>query len=125
MTRLDITEYDERGAVTRVVNMDEGTYNLMRTLLPPHILGHYPGNDFYVNDGAPVVRPRQDTLLEGCLLTHLPEPCTIWINDTSYDCADDTAEIEFAYPGIYKIKVESFPYLNWTAEVNFEDHTHG
>lgn len=41
----------------------------------------------------------------------LPIPCTINIDDNTYEVEDGEFEFTTDLPGIYKIKAESFPYL--------------
>jgi hypothetical protein len=74
------------------------------------------GNAFYVAAGAIMPRPRSHTELAGQVLIGLPVPCTIHINRSAYPCNEPVAELDLPHPGIYKIRVEAFPYL----DANFE-----
>jgi len=39
-------------------------------------------------------------------------PCTIAINGTEYHCDSSTADLELFHPGVYKVKVTAWPYLD-------------
>ncbi|OWT55281.1 hypothetical protein [Candidimonas nitroreducens] len=66
----------------------------------------------YVLTGVPALRPTQATKLTGKTLTKLPVPCAIIIDGTTYDCADDHADLEFDAPGSYRVRVVAHPYLD-------------
>lgn len=68
---------------------------------------------YYVKDKKILQRPRQMTQMEGNMLKNLPNPCVIYINNKSYKCSDEEAEIRFDNKTIYNIVVEAFPYQDW------------
>lgn len=79
---------------------------------------HEPNeNTEYVVGGVVTKRQPQNTTISGGKLTKLPAPCTIRINDQTYECVDTTADLSFEFPGTYTVTVESFPYLDWTTEI--------
>lgn len=71
----------------------------------------------YIKDGALLDRPANPAMLRGAGLVNLPAPCIITINGTEYPCGDTSAELDFTYPGIYRIKVSAWPYLDAAFEV--------
>lgn len=81
------------------------------------VAGEFDGNTYYVLNGEPTERPKQATTLTGLQLTYLPTPSTLRINSTAYPVTDSTVDLEFPLPGTYHLRVEAFPYLDWTAEV--------
>lgn len=71
----------------------------------------------WVTGGQITQRPANPATLDRSMLTNLPTPCVIKINNDSYDCADSTAQLDFTYPGKYKIRVTAFPYLDAAFDV--------
>ena len=85
-----------------------------------YILAHEGSRDYskhYVYEGRIITRPSNPAVLIDTTLSALPTPCMIIINGKPYECTDDTAEVDFTYPGVYKIKVVSFPFLDIEFEV--------
>ncbi|MET3135243.1 hypothetical protein AAKU55_005551 [Oxalobacteraceae bacterium GrIS 1.11] len=66
----------------------------------------------YVHAGIITARPANPAVLKDTMLLNLVQPCVIVINDTPYPCLDASAELAFTYPGIYRVRVECFPYLD-------------
>jgi hypothetical protein len=66
----------------------------------------------YIAGGVRLDRPVNPAKLAGARLSKLPVPCVITINGTRYDCADQSADLDFTYSGTYTIGVEAFPYLD-------------
>lgn len=78
----------------------------------PWVSGDWSANTHYVNSGVTVERPSSPAILTGMVLSQLPNPSTVIINGISYTVTEGTAELEFDYPGTYKVLVESWPHLN-------------
>jgi hypothetical protein len=100
-----------------ISGMEELAYSLMKPQIPSHVLGAYPKKEFYILNGVAVKRPDQNITYENGVLSNLPVPCKIVINNIEYDCSDDVVELEFDYVGTHSIKVTAFPYLDWVTEV--------
>lgn len=66
---------------------------------------------------TPTERPTQSTTLTGLELSNLPEGSTLYIDGTAYPVTGTTATLDFPLPGTYQLRVECFPYLDWTGEV--------
>ena len=64
----------------------------------------------------PAERPASPVSRTGPTLLDVPVGSTLWINGTPYP-AEGTVELEFTYPGTYSLRVECFPFLDWTDEV--------
>lgn len=62
-------------------------------------------------------RPTQSTQLVGLTLTDLPANATLHIDDQAYPLTDTTVELDFPLPGTYQLRVECWPYLDWTGDV--------
>jgi hypothetical protein len=66
----------------------------------------------YVKDGESTLRPDNPTTLNGGILSNLPVPSVIQMDDgTTYDVNDSTVELSFPNPGQYAVTVISFPFL--------------
>lgn len=73
--------------------------------------------DAYVVAGELVPRPANPTVLSGMALTNVPAPSVVYINGAKYDTHESTVELDFTYPGRYRIAVSSWPYLDAKFEV--------
>ena len=120
------TEYDETGRLSWMQTyQDEEMYihNLASLAVrgPGYVDGHYSGDAYHVDLSATppvaVERPAQATALSGSTLTGLPVPSTLWINSTDYAVTGSIVTLDIPLPGTYSIRVESFPYLDWTGSV--------
>lgn len=113
-------ETTENGRIIGVHNLSLDAYNLnkdAKTLIE----GSADPDIHYIKDGQITERPLQQTKLDGLTLTDLPVPCTILINGTPYERDSDTAELEFDQPTSYEIRVESWPYQEWST--TYENQT--
>ena len=113
-----ITFYQPSGEVYSVLTGDspviEDTIKISEL---PWVEGVWDGATHYVLDGAAVERQPCPATLTGMTLHNMPAPCKIVINSTEYEVTDKTVELEFDYPGVYKIKVLAFPYLDAEFEI--------
>ena len=112
-TPKNYVEFDEVGRITSTLLIDDDVYQLNSRSLNL-IKGKADPTTQYIKDGQITDRPIQQTKLNGLTLTGLPAPCTIYINGTPYECESDTAELEFDQPTTYTIRVESWPYQDWS-----------
>ena len=55
--------------------------------------------------------------IDSITLSPLPIPCTITVDEVSYEVTDGEFEFSVDTPGIYEIKATSFPYLETVWEV--------
>lgn len=79
--------------------------------------GHHPAERLYMVDGQPTERPTQSTQLTGLTLADVPANATLHIDGQSYPLTDTTVDLDFPLPGTYRLRVECWPYLDWTGEV--------
>jgi hypothetical protein len=70
----------------------------------------------YVLNGQVTERPASPVTISGFTLHDVPAGSTVWCDDQGYPAEGDV-ELEFPLPGTYQVRVECFPYLDWTAEV--------
>lgn len=66
----------------------------------------------YVLNGELVDRPENTAKLSGQTLANVPAPSVISINGTDYPCDDSSVDLDFTYPGEYRIAVHAFPYTD-------------
>lgn len=72
----------------------------------------------YVLDGVFTERPVSPVRLGAdSVLRDIPVGAVIWIKDTAYPTVDSFCGLEFAYSGEYQIKVEAFPFLDFTTSI--------
>jgi hypothetical protein len=65
---------------------------------------------------TPTERPASPVTRTDLTLFDVPNGATLWINGVSYPAEGD-AELQFTLPGAYSLRVECFPFLDWTDEV--------
>jgi hypothetical protein len=66
---------------------------------------------------TPTERPPSPVTLTDLTLQHLPVGGDLFIDGTRYEITDETVELAFPLPGTYALRVESFPFLDWTGSV--------
>ncbi|RQS39781.1 hypothetical protein DIE01_16350 [Burkholderia sp. Bp8990] len=76
------------------------------------VLGTGLPEAYWVSNGALTARPANPAVLNGTILTGLPNPSTVTINGTPYTVTDGELDMTFPNAGTYAITVSSpFPYL--------------
>ena len=70
----------------------------------------------YILNGEVTERPASPVTRTDLTLLDVPTGSKLYINGESYDAAG-TVELEFPLPGTYRLRVECFPFLDWTDEV--------
>lgn len=115
-------EYDKKGRITGSYHISPEIYELNKGS-KNFAEGKGDINTQYVDVNTGEIKDKlvQQTALYKSKLHRLPVPCTIYINDTAYECDSDTAELEFDQPTIYTIRVEAWPYQDW--ETTYENKT--
>lgn len=113
---ITITEYDESTGELGFIKSfsDEETYELNNA--NPHVMGAFSSQDYYVVGGEAAARPASPITLNGMMLMNVPPGATVLLDGQEYSAEGDV-ELEFPLPGTYRLRVECFPYLEWTAEV--------
>lgn len=97
--------------------MDELCVGLSR------VEGYFLPREHYIDladpeNPTPTERPAQTTQLTGLVLADLPVPCTIHVDATAFAHDEPTVELDFPLPGTYAVRVEAFPYLDWTTTIS-------
>ncbi len=80
------------------------------------VVGEHDGAAHYVLNGQVVQRPASPVTLVGSTLYDVPAGSTVWCDGQGYPAEGDV-KLEFPLPGTFQVRVERFPYLDWTAEV--------
>ena len=78
--------------------------------------GSWDGATYYILDGEVTERPASPVTRSGLTLSDVPEGSTLYINGEGY-AVEGEVELDFPLPGTYQLRVECFPYLDWTDEV--------
>lgn len=79
--------------------------------------GECDNRSHYVRNSKVIARPEQSTRVQGTTLYNVPTPATIHVEGEPYEVDDSIVELDFDFPGIYEVRIESFPYLDKTVEV--------
>ena len=114
-------EYDTNGLIISHIQGIEEVVVPLREQGKQLILvdREYPYEDYYVKNEQVLERPNQQTKFTGLMLTDLPNPCTVTINGTPYECNSEVVELEFDQPTTYTILVQAWPHKDW--ETTYEN----
>jgi hypothetical protein len=119
------------GRINSTLNIEDDNTHFYEENGETLIKGEGAGFKDYIDltQSPPAITPRpampatQDKLIitadgnDAVTLSGLPEPCTVTIGGAVYDVPDGELEWATLMPTTYRIRVESFPYLNWEGEV--------
>ena len=109
---MGISYYNERGEITGQLSGDAIVIELTKEMTTDAwVDGEWYGKPVYVLAGEVLDRPACPAIYEAGALINLPVPCTIDINGTRYECADDSAELDLA-AGAHTITIIAWPYLD-------------
>lgn len=85
-------------------------------------------SDYYHDGTAPVLRPDNPSTLDKtniqsnstdtATISNIPSPADVFINGKRYEVTDGVLEFTTDTPGSYRIRVQSFPYLDKEFTVN-------
>jgi hypothetical protein len=114
---MDISIFEPNGVIIGIITADPVNIEINKQSHDLWIDGAWDSKTHYVSNGQAVARLANTATIDGLTLLNLPVPCKIVINSTVYDCTEPTADLEFDYPGVYKVTVEAFPYLNAEFEI--------
>lgn len=79
--------------------------------------GAVNGLTHYIVNGVAVPRPKMGLVRNGSKINNLPVPCQIFINNAVYDWDDSGIDLDLTYPGVYKITVRAFPFIEESFEI--------
>lgn len=112
-----ISFYDDDGRIVAVAKGDAVMIHATKEhATDPWVNGEW-GDDYYILNERPTPRPPCPAALNGMQLTDVPIGATVDINGSRYTADDTTIDLEFMYPGTYKIVVSLFPYLDGEFEI--------
>lgn len=115
---LSITFYNEIGKITGCLSGPPRVIEANKELSSESwVEGKYSDEKYYVIDR--VVKPREEmaAVLNGRILTQLPIPCEVFINQSIYKVEDGEVELVFDQPGLYKLKISAWPFLDKEFEI--------
>lgn len=107
-------KYDEQGRVLFIGDVPESMLSLQGEGI---FVGEIDGATQYIVAGGKHPRPANPARLMGQNLHDLPVPCVIKINKKEYPCNEASAQLNFTYPGLYRVTVQAFPCLDASFEV--------
>ena len=81
--------------------------------------GHFTTH--FVNNGEVLERQPLPYILDGLVLSGLPQDTQLIIGEHTYTVTDGVAELAFEYPGTYTVQLRCFPYISADLEVTYED----
>lgn len=109
-----ISFYDSTGKITGMAGVEEAILPMIKQHTQDTFVdGAWLDQPVYVLDGVVTGRPENPTTIAGFVLSNVPVPSTIKINDASYEADESTVELAFSQPGTYTVKVSSpWPILD-------------
>ena len=79
--------------------------------------GSWNDSDFYVKIDTPIKRPESPVVLNGHTLENVPNNGMLYIDGVAYSLNGESVELEFPLPGTYALRVEAFPFKDWTGSI--------
>lgn len=76
------------------------------------IEGRFDAAQMFIEDAHAIQRAQMEIVVDGNVLRNLPRPCVLKIEGQEYTVEDGVAEIEFAYPGPYSIKLTAQRFID-------------
>lgn len=109
-----ISFYDATGKITGSAEFSPGISDMIKDLTPdPFVDGDWFGKPVYVLNGEVTDRPENPTTIAEFVLSNVPVPSTIKINDATYEAYESEVELSFSQIGTYTVKVISpWPILD-------------
>lgn len=106
----------DTGALTgHIVTCEEGAKEYER-MGYAWVDGQHDCQTHYFLNGEVTERPASPITRSDLTLSDVPAGSTLYINGTAYP-AEGEVTLDFPLPGTYSLRVECFPYLDWTDEV--------
>lgn len=72
---------------------------------------------YCIVNGKPQALRQIEPTIEGRTIGNLPRPCFVTIEGRRYEVDDGTAELDFAYPGPYVVRIEADGYKSTTVTI--------
>ena len=107
------TQYNEQGRILFHGDMPENLIDMQGDNV---CLGAESPETHYVVNREFVKRKQSPVRLHGMSLQNIPVGSLIKINGASYLATESVCNLNFTYPGTYRVAVECFPYLDFTTE---------
>lgn len=91
-----------------------------------YIEGHYHWDEYYIQDGQPVLRPDTPATISADVVPADGESAvilqavagTLTVGRETYEVEAGPVELTFGTPGEYRIQLEAFPYLPFEAVIH-------
>ncbi|QTC00242.1 hypothetical protein JYG33_01855 [Alcaligenes sp. SORT26] len=113
-----ITFYNENGEITGSLSGPPGIIEANKELSSESwVEGKYSDESYYVIDGAVKAREEMKAVLHDTTLRQLPMPCEVFINQSVYKVEDGAVELVFDQPGLYKLRISAWPFLDKEFEI--------
>jgi len=117
LPNIPFVVHDASGKILRYGDCPPDSVEMQASGAGETVLQKAMFKDAYVVNGELIPRPANPTVLSGMALTNVPAPSVVYIKGARYDVHESTVELEFTYPGKYRIVVMSWPYLDAKFEV--------
>ena len=110
---ITFSEYDSSGRITRSISAPDELADANKTPGVPSVSGTWSSKTHWVKDGEITERPTQQTTATGTTLSNLPNPCSVYIFRQRFEVSDGIAELDLPAEGIYFVRVESWPFIDY------------
>lgn len=111
-----ITYCDAAGRLLETFSYTSDETMQLNTVGRLFVEGEYNGATHYILNGQIAERPASPVTRYGRVLNNVPNGSIVWCDGQAYP-ATGNVTLEFPLPGTYALRVECFPYLDWTDEV--------
>lgn len=114
MKMAQLSHYDAQGRITAILTVPESMIDLQ---MDDVVYGKANAATEYVLDRTITPRPPCPAVLAGSTLSGMPVPSTLFINDKPFAITEDSATLTFANPGVYRLRLVCWPYLDGIFDV--------
>ena len=110
MNHIDFARYDV--STGRILAVGRVPAEFLDLQDPPFVLGKADIDMDYVHGGAITRRPKLKLQFSGGVLKGVPAGAVITVDGEKYHADGSDLEMNFSAPGVYKIHVSLWPYLD-------------
>lgn len=117
MNKSYVVYEKKTGRISKAVSCSPSVIEVQCTKDETYIEGAVTSDGFRVVDDVIQERPASPVYLEGDTLHRVGKGAKINIDGTEYVADGSPIQLTFSLPGVYKVTVTEWPYLDWETHI--------
>lgn len=109
--------YDADGVILRTGHCPESMLEIQAQAGEFILEGAANDATQYISNGIVANKHAIAPIVSGLIVSNLPIPCALTIDNTQYQCTDGVAELSFNLPGTYRVRIEALHHIPCEIEV--------